>query len=1120
MGLEVNEDGDFIRKPSTSPAKKTNATPVSAHFGSPDLAVDPWTSVQPQPVGDSSAIKQNHTRRRHAHQKAKPTFFDSEDARKLNGDKAVAHPPTTLKRKPSTIRSRLRKKPKVSYFPSDDTNALNDDEEAISPSPRHEQPTNSDTHHGQYRDAVLDSSPVKSRHQERREQSPPSSSCKLRDIARSPILQDGQGLANDDDQDSPTPKAKTTISTRLTKRKFGNSSHIPEHPMKNSILQMSSTSAFFRQLGEPAGADARLEAEEEGPGELVQLSQHIKPRSVAKSSFRRENSNNIANEGNNKKKRTLSFLSVAASVDMEPDRSPRQEKIYRSMRGYSLLGEEKKDQRQTSARRDKLAARHKKKVKISALELQEDGIDKGSTNDPFDIANVASSSGASPTAPESKAKTALRKQLLEKQPSVEHPVQAPRRIKVATKTHKRAKPTLVPLLDSQPTPDSKESHAKSPFESDDPSTRTAADKSTDTAPVQPIQEPMITMADQNAIEISSGSSQYGSEVFDMSYNDAEDEDYVEERLHPQTTKAATKPRQVKSAEAKTENHENEGTTTSNKNSHMDAPATKATEAIFSHPFLISDQEHEYQVKTKECVPTSQYDRTEHVERGHRHSVARELRATPPKDKYAISTVDATPTKIKQVKPVGEHPGSVQDEVVNSTKHNLKVPVGMGTRRQAGTAMSAKIHTVLDDVQDPHQVIEFKAVEKEGHSPTLFAIGGSKADAGPRCDVPLNHQPAKVLSFATSPDLHDLPLKSPQTDIMQPAPMSSEAKGHGHHPVVDDPDASSIPDSLEQADDAENMALHDQPLESTPIAAVLKQASGIGRAGIKRPSLGGRNEPQDPDTQHTYDRVSGDKEESKRPRIDGAPTRGLLSLAMPHARNSRSLPTDVHVIDDVPASPDVHEHPSIDYTVVKRLRGLKAGQHAAMRDDLTFMSHAAESAIEPVKLQQAHPHPVGASRGYLGQTSAKRIQTVHPSYSGKRHNANEHQSANFGRWNENLADRRQQMKFNQGEKYSGQLSDRSETLEDVMHRIVKGVLRELRAREDPIQDVVENYRVDGSKVVRSISKTHEDERRRLFQQFEKSRLDYIDACEKVRNHVVSLATHLQAVDPGKTMAHRF
>lgn len=81
------------------------------------------------------------------------------------------------------------------------------------------------------------------------------------------------------------------------------------------------------------------------------------------------------------------------------------------------------------------------------------------------------------------------------------------------------------------------------------------------------------------------------------------------------------------------------------------------------------------------------------------------------------------------------------------------------------------------------------------------------------------------------------------------------------------------------------------------------------------------------------------------------------------------------------------------------------------------------------------------------------------------------------------------------------------------------MRELKAREEPIHDVVDTYRTDGDKIVQGLFETHAKEQQHLVDRYEESRLAYMRGCEGARKRVGSLAARLQATGFGKVAAER-
>ncbi|KUI60959.1 hypothetical protein VP1G_08163 [Cytospora mali] len=92
----------------------------------------------------------------------------------------------------------------------------------------------------------------------------------------------------------------------------------------------------------------------------------------------------------------------------------------------------------------------------------------------------------------------------------------------------------------------------------------------------------------------------------------------------------------------------------------------------------------------------------------------------------------------------------------------------------------------------------------------------------------------------------------------------------------------------------------------------------------------------------------------------------------------------------------------------------------------------------------------------------------------------------------------------------------EGIGDIMHRTVNVILRSLKTKEDAINDVIEDYGMEGKHIVSRLSAEHEKERKRLAKQYEQCRLNYIQACLEARHRTESTLNDLMSEDLSQIM----
>ncbi|KAG8157237.1 hypothetical protein KVR01_012945 [Diaporthe batatas] len=88
---------------------------------------------------------------------------------------------------------------------------------------------------------------------------------------------------------------------------------------------------------------------------------------------------------------------------------------------------------------------------------------------------------------------------------------------------------------------------------------------------------------------------------------------------------------------------------------------------------------------------------------------------------------------------------------------------------------------------------------------------------------------------------------------------------------------------------------------------------------------------------------------------------------------------------------------------------------------------------------------------------------------------------------------------------------AETLGETMHKIVNTILRGLKATESSIDDVVEDYRNDGQRVVERIAEKHRKEKVLVIQQQEQERLRRLQAYGQAQQVTERVLGQLESVD---------
>lgn len=550
MGFDIDENGSFVRHATTSPATSAaSLPPESVHLGTP-APLMLWVDAGSQPRGDPGTARASQMRPRHARQTARPSSLDSGDSQPSSDDEKAKPSSTAHRQRPSTAPGKRTQKAKTSYFDSVDTGTLDRDgdlELSASRTRRSQQVKSSHfdsygfvavDHHdetrqttaraqkssnqpGPCRHSLLDSSPVKTTPHGT---FPPSPTREPR--GRRPLQpkNDDEGMTDDSDG-SPSPRAKASGPPGRSKRRLSDSSAPQDFPNKKSTLNLSSEEPSSAKPAKHGFQAADSDADELSPPLQQEKTAHVK-----------------------KKKRTWSFLSSAPSFNDALDESPPQQKLSLAMRGASVLAKDPAAQVKKTDCRTRATA--KPTAKISALELQDDEDCRDKKN-PFDNANIPHSRGPSPAAPKPKSKTDLKKQSKAKPPRPKPPKPAPPPKKPASKTRRKAKPTLAAGEESVSASDSNEGHATGTYMLDDESTLVPADKSSESASRQSADLPLVSPQNpappstQDVISISSSSSKYDTEDIDMNDDAADDEDYVEKAPRSKAAQTTAQPRHTR-----------------------------------------------------------------------------------------------------------------------------------------------------------------------------------------------------------------------------------------------------------------------------------------------------------------------------------------------------------------------------------------------------------------------------------------------------------------------------------------------------------------------------------------------------------------------------------------------
>lgn len=235
MGLEINEDGDFIRYPSTSPAKKASATPVSTRFGSPTLATEPWTGTRVQDGDESFIVKQGQTRRRRTNQKAKPSYFDSEDSMQLDDDAGGKNLPAQGRRQGHAASS--KRVAKASFFDSD----INDPNPASPSALQSTQTASAPSQRGPAQQ-LLDSSPPKARYKHQASALSPFASGDLDDTVVPASFSHDDECVDDVHANQPVSKVNFEVVARCPARKSSDTSSNGKHPQIGDLFATASSS--------------------------------------------------------------------------------------------------------------------------------------------------------------------------------------------------------------------------------------------------------------------------------------------------------------------------------------------------------------------------------------------------------------------------------------------------------------------------------------------------------------------------------------------------------------------------------------------------------------------------------------------------------------------------------------------------------------------------------------------------------------------------------------------------------------------------------------------------------------------------------------------------------------
>lgn len=550
MGFDIDENGNFVRHATTSPATSAaSLPPESVNLGTPAPLIL-WVDAGSQPRGDPDAARANQMRLRDAKQTARPSSIDSGDSQISSDDEKAKPSSTAHRQRPSTAPGKRTQKAKTSYFDSVDTGTLDHDGD-LEPSAsrtRHSQQVKSShfdshgfitvDHHdetrqttaraqkssnqrGPCRHSLLDSSPVKTTPHGT---FPPSPTREPRGRRQLQTKNDDEGMTDDSDG-SPSPRAKASGPSGRSKRRLSDSSAPQDFPNKKST-----------NLSSEERSSAGFHAADSDADELSPPLQQEKTAQVKK------------------KKRTWSFLSSAPSFNDAPDESPPQQKLSLAMRGASVLAKDPAAQVKKTDGRTRVTvkptAKSNTKGKISALELQDDEDCRDKKN-PFDNSNIPHSRGPSPAAPKPKSKTDLKKQSKAKPPRPKPPKPAPPPKKPASKTRRKAKPTFAAGEESVSASDSNEDHATGTYMLEDESTLVPADKSSESSSRQSADLPLVSPQNpappstQDVISISSSSSKYDTEDIDMNDDAADDEDYVEKAPRSKAAQTTAQPRQTR-----------------------------------------------------------------------------------------------------------------------------------------------------------------------------------------------------------------------------------------------------------------------------------------------------------------------------------------------------------------------------------------------------------------------------------------------------------------------------------------------------------------------------------------------------------------------------------------------
>ncbi|PSR92261.1 hypothetical protein BD289DRAFT_183707 [Coniella lustricola] len=378
MGLEIDKNGELVRHPSTSPAQTTNATPASTRFGSPILAVEPWTGARPANANESVSLKQSQSRlRRRANQKAKPSYFDSEDSAHSDGNvKLSGHSTQGHKKNPSASFKPLTE----DVFSVSDTNDLS----LTSPSIlQPKEPARVPSLRG-FAQRLLDSSPSKSRRKYQANAFSPSASGGPDDVVVPATFEDGDESVDDAHTEEVVPKTKNAIPACHQSRRLSDVSS------NNREFTIRGLSQPRRNQDPTVWSPVPVHTEGVSKGEPAEVIENVKDG---------------AKKSAKTKKRTLSFLSLPNSTNSNPDTSSKRPKLFQAMRGISMLETDHKVQSATPVTSTTTTARRNNKVTLSALELEDESINDGVNADVFDHANIPASGGQSPPTAQSKRRS-------------------------------------------------------------------------------------------------------------------------------------------------------------------------------------------------------------------------------------------------------------------------------------------------------------------------------------------------------------------------------------------------------------------------------------------------------------------------------------------------------------------------------------------------------------------------------------------------------------------------------------------------------------------------------------------------------------------------------------------